>query len=258
VTFNGGGFDLPLLETRFVLGRRRWPGRLLHVDLLHPARRVWAARFVDCRLATLEREILGHLREGDVPGALIPSLYFDFLRRRHAAPLAPVFTHNRHDVLSLVALLGWLGGALTEGERDVDDGRDLAGLGRLWERFDPERAAVCYRGSLAAGLPPDEAHRTRLRLAAWEKRRARWPAACALWEEAAAAAAFDPRPWEELAKYHEHRARDVMAARAVVTAALGRAHAAGAPPSIVSALDHRRARLERRLERSRGERPARR
>jgi uncharacterized protein YprB with RNaseH-like and TPR domain len=253
VTFNGSGFDLPLLETRFVLGRRRWPEALLHVDLLRPARRVWAARFVDCRLGTLEREVLGHRREGDVPGSLIPSLYFDFLRRRHAVPLAPVFTHNRHDVLSLVALLGWLGWlghALAHGEQGVDDGLDLAGLGRLWERVDPERAAACYRSSLAVGLPARDAHLIRLRLAAWEKRRARWPTACALWEEATAGATFDPRPWEELAKYHEHRARDVTVARAVVAAALGRAQAAGAPAPIMDALDHRRARLDRHLGRS--------
>ena len=109
VTFNGSGFDVPLLETRFILGRRRWPATLLHMDLMHPARRVWAARFVDCRLGTLEREVLGHQREDDVPGSLIPSLYFDFLRRRHAGPLARVFTHNCDDVLSLVALLAWVG-----------------------------------------------------------------------------------------------------------------------------------------------------
>src|SRR5207249_1538371 len=61
---------------------------------------------------TLEREVIGLEREDDVPGALIPALYFDFLRSRRAAPLARVFDHNRHDVLSLVALLGWFGRAL--------------------------------------------------------------------------------------------------------------------------------------------------
>ena len=251
VTFNGSGFDVPLLETRFILGRRRWPAMLPHVDLLWPARRVWAARFVDCRLGTLEREVLGHARDEDVAGALIPSLYFEFLRRRHAAPLAPVFSHNRHDVLSLVALLGWLARALAHGEHGVGDGLDRAGLGRLWERTDPARAAACYRGALAAGLPAPEAHRVRLRLAGWEKRRAQWAAACALWEAAAATPMFDPLPWEELAKYHEHRARDAAAARVVVTAAHERAEAAGASASIIDALAYRLARLERRLATSR-------
>jgi uncharacterized protein YprB with RNaseH-like and TPR domain len=248
VTFNGSGFDVPLLETRFVLGRRRWPATLLHVDLMHPARRVWASRFTDCRLGTLEWEILGHRRENDVPGSLIPSLYFDFLRRRHAAPLARVFTHNCDDVLSLVGLLGWLGRALAHGEHGVDDGLDLAGVGRLWERFDPERAATCYRGALAVGLPAPVAHAVRLRLAFWEKRQARWESARALWEEVASAKSFDPRPWEELAKYHEHRARDAATARALVAQALDLARTAGSATHILNAFSHRLTRLDRRVE----------
>jgi len=245
VTFNGSGFDVPLLETRFVLGRRRWPGNLLHLDLLHPARRMWAARFVDCRLATLEQEVLGHRRENDVPGALIPALYFEFLRRRRAAPLARVFTHNCDDVLSLIALLGWLSHALTHGEHGVDDGLDLAGIGRLWERCDPDRAVACYRGALAVGLPAPVSHAVRLRVAAWEKRQARWESACTLWQEAASAAAFDPRPWEELAKYHEHRARNAAAARALVIRALDLARTAGAASHVLEAFAHRLTRLDR-------------
>src|SRR4029453_14418060 len=34
VTYNGTGFDLPLLETRFVLGRRRWPADRFPLALL--------------------------------------------------------------------------------------------------------------------------------------------------------------------------------------------------------------------------------
>jgi uncharacterized protein YprB with RNaseH-like and TPR domain len=249
VTFNGTGFDVPLLETRFILGRRRWPAGLPHVDLLHAARRVWAARFVDCRLSTLEHAVLGHRREHDVPGALIPALYFEFLRRRRAAPLARVFAHNCDDVLSVIGLLGWLAHALARGEHGVDDALDLAGVGRLWERCDPERAVACFRGALAVGLPDGAAHAVRLRLAAWEKRHARWESACALWQASAATTAFDPRPWEELAKYHEHRARDVSTARALVVRALDLARAAGSATAVVDALTHRLTRLDRRLSR---------
>jgi uncharacterized protein YprB with RNaseH-like and TPR domain len=244
VTFNGGGFDLPLLETRFVLARRRWPAMLPHLDLLRPARRVWGASVEDCRLATLERAVLGLRREEDVPGSLIPTLYFDFLRSRRAAPLKRVFAHNRDDVLSLAALLGWFARALEPGA--ILSAAEIAGLGRLWERTDPERAADCYRRALAAGLDGGEAHRVRLRLARWEKRRARWAAACELWEAARAAAWFDPTPWEELAKYHEHRRRDLAAALAIVREALRLAEAAGASARVLADLAHRLARLERR------------
>jgi uncharacterized protein YprB with RNaseH-like and TPR domain len=253
VTFNGAAFDLPLLETRFVLARRRWPGDLAHLDLLRPARRVWTGWLGDCRLATLERAVLGLAREDDVPGSIIPLLYFDYLRSRRANPLRRVFEHNRHDVLSLVALVAWFGRALADHSRLAPEA--LAGFGRLWEPVDLERGLDCYRAALAAGLPEPVARWARLRLAWWEKRAARWEAACALWEAARRHDVFDLRPWEELAKFHEHRARDLTAAHAVVEDALDLARRAGAAPRVLDALVYRLARLERRLA-TRGLTPA--
>ena len=245
VSFNGSGFDVPLLETRFILQRRRWPAALPHVDLMHPARRVWGESLDDCRLGTLEQHVLRVVRERDVPGYVIPSLYFQFLRRRTAALLRDVLAHNRHDILALVGLLAWLGRAVDG--RTRMSAEEHAGLGRLWERADIERACACYEAALAAGLDGAFAHVVRLRLARWEKRRARWVAARTLWEAATSTTAFDPRPWEELAKFHEHRARDLSMARTVVVRALDLAAAAGAAARVVEAFAHRLARLERRL-----------
>ena len=87
----------------------------------------------------------------------------------------------------------------------------------------------------------------RLRLAWWEKRAARWEAACALWETASRHRVLDPRPWEELAKFHEHRRRDFAAAHSVVTAAIDLARAAGVAGRIIEAFGHRLGRIERRL-----------
>ena len=246
VSFNGSGFDVPLLETRFVLARRRWPTALSHVDLLRPARRVWGHALDDCRLSTLERTVLGVERGDDVPGAFIPSIYFTFLRSRQPAPLARVLAHNRDDVLSLAALLGWLVEA--HGRRRLT-ASELAGLGALWDGVDVERSLEHYRLALAAGLSGLAAHRVRLRLATWEKRRERWEDACSLWELAAAADVFDHRPWEELAKFHEHRRRDAAEARVIVTRALTLALAARASSGVVERLRYRLGRLERRLSR---------
>jgi hypothetical protein len=248
VTFNGSGFDVPLLETRYVLGRRRWRAELVNVDLMRPARRVWAAALMDCRLNTLEREVLGHRRSNDVSGPFIPALYFEYLRSRRATGLPRVFQHNRDDVLSLVGLLAWFGRALSDVDA-VTRAVELAGLGRLWEPVDLDRALACYGRALAAGLTGDLAQWVRLRVATWEKRRARWEAACVLWQAAAAVARFDPRPWEELAKFHEHRRRDPATARTVVERALDLARTAGAPLVVVDAFTHRLGRLSRRLGR---------
>ena len=251
VTYNGSGFDLPLLETRFVLGRRRFPGEGFHVDLLGPARRLWSARLDDCRLGTVERIILRFIRENDLPGALIPTVYFEYLRRKRPEGLPRVFEHNRHDILSLAALTGWVADAVVRAPVPDVGAEALAGLGRLLEATEPARSLACYRMALDAGLPTPFRERLLLRLAHGEKRRARWDEARELWEAAARAPRdFDPRPWEEIAKLHEHRRRDLTAARMVVEQALDLARRHRASERVLAAFEHRRERLARRLERS--------
>src|SRR2546430_2553665 len=117
-------------------------------------------------------------------------------------------------VVRVVAVVGWSGRALAAHDRLGAE--DRAGLGRLWEPVDLEQALACYRAALTSDLAGPAAHRVRLRLARWEKRAARWDAACALWEAARDHDAFDREPWEEVAKFHEHRRRDLPAARALV------------------------------------------
>lgn len=249
VTYNGRGFDLPLLETRFVLGRRRFPAEAFHADLLGPARQLWSARLGDCRLGTLERHVLGFVREDDLPGALIPGAYFDYLRRKLPGDIPRVFEHNRHDILSLAALTGWVAGALERAPAAELHAEELAGLGRLLEPADWERGRACYEAALDRGLPSPARERLLLRLAGRHKRLARWDEAHALWEAAARAEhGFDARPWEEIAKMHEHRRRDPAAARAVVDAALERARRFRASERVLEALEYRRARLDRRLK----------
>lgn len=248
VTYNGRAFDLVLLETRFVLARQPWPGVPWQMDLLPLARKLWASRLADCRLVTVEGHVLGLRREDDVPGSLIPSLYFDYLHRRTPGVLPRLFAHNREDILSLVALAGWVGRALSEPEGVPLSAEEYAGAGRLWEPWNRERSRQCYQAALAQGLPDPEQERLLLRLAALAKRERQWEEACALWEAAIEGAGrFHFRPWEELAKYHEHRSRDLAGAYGLVAEALRRARAAQAPPEILDRLGYRFARLYRRL-----------
>src|SRR5438093_8232955 len=143
----------------------------------------------------------------------------------------------------------WDGSLVPSDDADLAAG-ELAGVGRLWERCDPGRAAVYYERALSAGLAGDEGHRVRLRLARWQKRQARWNEACALWQEASAARVFDVTPWEELAKYHEHRRRDFGTALGIVQDALALAQASKAPVRALDALVYRLSRLERRTRRA--------
>lgn len=109
VSFNGKSYDLSVLQTRMVLHRfmsRREVDLKLrpHLDLLHLARNLYRGLWDDTRLGTCEREVLGFTRVDDVPGSLVPSLWYHYLRTADAAPLKDVVTHNRHDVVSMVTL----------------------------------------------------------------------------------------------------------------------------------------------------------
>ncbi|MBI5834505.1 MAG: ribonuclease H-like domain-containing protein [Armatimonadetes bacterium] len=106
VTFNGSTFDLPYLEQRRAFHRTPPFPKPAHCDLLDHARRIVGQRFGDCRLQTLERELCRRPRPpGDVPGAQIPSTYQRWVDTRDAGLLAPIVTHNGHDLLTMVGLL---------------------------------------------------------------------------------------------------------------------------------------------------------
>jgi uncharacterized protein len=109
VTYNGKGYDIPILKTRYILNRIKasleFEG---HLDLLFPARRVWKQRVKDCSLSNLENVILGVEREMDIPSYLIPQAYFDFLRSGEREKIKLILEHNASDIVSLAALLAQL------------------------------------------------------------------------------------------------------------------------------------------------------
>ncbi len=155
VTYNGRGFDWPLLVTRYRLARRAAPTHAGHLDLLPIVRRLFRHRMDDARLGTVERILLGVERHDDVDGWEIPGRYLGFLRGGPAQALAAVVRHNHEDVHSLARLLVHL-------ERDLGDPvardraprGDLAGLARAFRRerrFD--EAIACLDAALASTAP---------------------------------------------------------------------------------------------------------
>jgi hypothetical protein len=135
VTYNGRGFDWPLLTTRFRLARRAAPIHAGHLDLLPVVRRLFRHRMADARLRTAEAELLGLHRVGDVEGWEIPGRYHEFLRGGSAGPLAEVARHNDQDVRSLAWLLAHLADRYGDPtERSVAPPGDLAGLARSFAR----------------------------------------------------------------------------------------------------------------------------
>jgi len=108
VSFNGKSYDIPLLNTRFILHGCGFPIRELdHLDLLPLSRRFWRKALPGCSLQQLEQYVIqtGRISESDIPSHLIPQMYFDFLRTANAAPLLNIFYHNKIDIISMVLLL---------------------------------------------------------------------------------------------------------------------------------------------------------
>src|SRR5579859_671073 len=226
VTFNGKTFDIPLLETRYALARMESPfARLLHLDLLHPARRLWKLRLESCALGHLEAEVLGIHRQGDVDGSEIPGIYFDYLRTGDARGLQPVFYHNALDIISLAALtveMAGVIGAYTVGDRDAPrlasapatSSIDLFSLSRIFERSGAQELSLSTcRQALDAGLPQTIETQALWQLASQHKRRREHDQAVELWIEVTGREAeFALRAFEELAIYYEHRRRDAKTA----------------------------------------------
>lgn len=106
VSYNGKCYDAPLLATRYRLARLENPlAGLGHLDLLHPVRRHWKGTWANCRLATAERELLGVVREDDLPGAEAPAAWLSYLRGGSAVNLRRVLAHNQQDLKSLAGVL---------------------------------------------------------------------------------------------------------------------------------------------------------
>ena len=114
VTYNGRGFDWPLLVARYRMDRRAAPAHAGHLDLLPVVRRMFRHRMPDARLKTAEEHLLGIHRPNDVEGWEIPGRYLDFLRGGSAEPLAEVVRHNERDVRSLAALLAHIDETLAD------------------------------------------------------------------------------------------------------------------------------------------------
>lgn len=243
VTFNGKCFDAPLIASRAVLNRIAQPlDEMGHIDLLHAARRVYRRRLGRCNLSNLEGEVLGRARERDVPGALVPAMFFDYLRTGDMAPMRLVLEHNRTDVASLPALLCRLCHAVKHPEA-LGHAEDAYSCGRLHERAGRlARAEACYRAAMASGEGAVE-------LSLLLKRLGRHAEAAELWRGMVAAGAFGIFPYVELTKHYEHREADCARALEIVEECMVQLGAAGSAVACAGypELERRRLRLLGRL-----------
>lgn len=252
VTYNGKAFDIPLLTTRFILNGEASPfTAAAHLDLLPLARRLWRDRLPSRSLGQIELNILGATRtEEDVPGWLIPSLYFEYLKTGDARPLRSVFYHNAMDILAMAALLNHIANMLeTPQPGSVEHGIDLISLGKIFEDMgDFQTAAQCFADGLGCEIPGWNRRDALQRWSLMEKRRQNLGKAIELWK--LAAEEQDLQAFIELAKHSEHQARNFEEAIQWTRSAIELVQIGDYAPfekqQILHELEHRLTRLERK------------
>ena len=252
ITYNGKTYDQPLLETRYRMASRKAPfARLKHLDLLHGARRLWKLRLENCRLMELEQQILGVERQGDLPGELIPYVYFEYLRSREARRLVPILHHNAIDILTLACFTAIVPVAFRSTDSEslsrlgVRRGEDLAGIARWLHAADEHAKALeLFKRAINAGLPDPLLFRSLWDVAMLEKKLDRPEAALQVFTELAGCRnPYRVSALEELAKYYEHEERNYALGLEFTNQALRYEDSA--------ALQRRRTRLEKRVARPR-------
>lgn len=226
VSYNGKTFDFPLIQSRFIMSGMKLkldnPG---HFDLLYPARRLWKRRLENCSLSTVERDILGVIRENDVPGYLVPEIYFRYLKTKDARALKSVFEHNLQDILSLVALVSRMCFLVEDPLNNTQYGMDIFSIAKMFD--EEKRYKQCthyYTQALKHNLAEEETLEI-LRLASFAyKRQGEWEDAEKTWKEIIERKVkFIYYPYEELAKYYEHQLKDYQKAGTIIEKALNMA-----------------------------------
>ena len=256
VTYNGKSFDIPLLNTRYTLMGMDTPfSGIDHFDLLPLARRLWKIRLESRTLGNVENQILGVERgEEEVPGYMIPQMYFDYLRTQDARPMAGIFYHNAIDILSLAGLFGHMAFLLDDPHSDrIQHGEDVVALARFFESMgEIPQAEALYQKALRADLPEEIYWDTVQRFSFLLKRKGEWQAAIALWEQAAGNEEL--YAFEEIAKYYEHQVKDIEEAHRWTVGAITTLNSRHFPAYQYrfwqESLSHRLERLERRLSNS--------
>ncbi|HSM71442.1 MAG TPA: ribonuclease H-like domain-containing protein, partial [Anaerolineales bacterium] len=225
--------------------------RYSHIDLLHLARRLWRDRLESRTLKALEEHVLGFTRSSEeVPGYEVPWLYFDYLRSGDARPLGGVFYHNAMDVVAMAALLAHMNDMLESPHGGkVEHGLDFVALGKLFEDLGHwDDAGRLFERGLELGLDESDFGLAVKRLSILQKRRGDMGEAVRLWKDATEQGHL--YAFVELAKYYEHKERNLKSALEWTESAIQCLQKADMPGYVrahwADELEHRMKRLNRK------------
>ncbi|MBU4269143.1 MAG: ribonuclease H-like domain-containing protein [Acidobacteria bacterium] len=243
VTYNGKAFDFPLLETRYILQRQRFPLLdLPHLDFLFPARTIWKNTYDSRKLGYLGEMLLGLSRSDDIEASSIPALYFSFLRSQAFSLIEPVMEHNAMDLVGLAAVV-LLGLRYLEDYSLTADGGEILGLGMLCERAGLlEKAEAFYQIAKDVSAGSEVQTKVLRRLSVLMKKKKLYSEALELWQ--ALSAGNDLGAMREISIHYEHREQNYAQAVTFVEKALNGAQLS---PGQQQELEKRLERLRKKI-----------
>ena len=256
-TFNGKTFDVPLLQSRFLMNRMDpTPLEIPHIDLLQMARRLWRLRLKRCNLGRLEEVILGKPRTDDLPGSEVPARFFSYLKTGQLSLLDDVLKHNVQDIASLCVLLNHMSDLYLHPEK-INFPEDVYSMGHALEKNHCyTEARRCYRLAQRGRMSAEAS----TALARSYRRAGDLPEAVRVWQQMAATGRGGVMPLIELAKVAEHGQKDIPAAleytrRAMVLLAEPSLSGGDTVQSVKNELQYRYERLKRKASQKENQKP---
>jgi uncharacterized protein YprB with RNaseH-like and TPR domain len=221
VTYNGKSFDIPLLETRFILHRQPFLiSELPHLDFLYPARRLWSHKYESCRLFQLALNVVQAGRTEDIPSAEIPWRYFQYLQTGNYDLIEPILYHNQEDILSLLGVVVVGAHIFAEDpELCMGDAMDFFGAGKVMANVgNVEKSVQFFQKALDGELSDEVSIETKKRISAHFKKNQDWERAVPIWKEMTSSTVVTPAQlfsFRELAMHFEHKLKNYEEAKRI-------------------------------------------
>ncbi|MDN3438843.1 ribonuclease H-like domain-containing protein [Planococcus sp. APC 3900] len=254
-SYNGKSFDWPQLTSRWTMHRQILPKLPVprQIDLFHGTKRIWKNELARMKLSTIEEEKLGFMRQGDVPGYLIPAIYLDAVKSGFPEGLAKVLYHNELDILSLVSLYVLSSNLLMEDMESETSGA-YTNIGKWYADLKQFDQSAAYLEHVTAERGASSAL-ARYLLAIQKKRAGHHEEAVKLFKEAAPhlRGSIEVEAWIHAAKLYEHQLHNLDQALIMAGFAKEASEHTKVRQSLISDIHKRITRLEEKKRKKRPE-----
>ncbi|MGI2327030.1 ribonuclease H-like domain-containing protein [Planococcus sp. YIM B11945] len=254
-SYNGKSFDWPQLTSRWTMHRHLLPKLPVprQIDLFHGTKRIWKNELERMKLSTIEEEKLGFVREGDVPGYLIPAIYLDAVKSGFPEALEKVLYHNELDILSLVSLYVLSSDLLMEDFVSETSGA-YTNIGKWYADLKQFDQSAVYL-ELVTEERGAQSALARYFLAIQKKRSGHFEEAVKLFKEAAPhlRGTVEVEAWVHAAKLYEHQLGNLDQAIIMAGFAKEASEHTKVRPSLVQDIQKRLLRLEEKKRKKRPE-----